>query len=97
MRPYLLAAATLLVSLSAVPAAAKVASETWDPDQVVCVPLRDKQNQPTSAQACRTAAQWKGILKRHAAKLRTAALPVQPFTPLWDYGFRSDVRPGSRR
>ena len=54
----LLSVAALTLS-SSVPAAAIPA----DPARVACVPLRDGRGRPTGGRACKTAAEWRSILK----------------------------------
>ena len=91
MRYFAVVGAAFLFALSALPAdAAEPAAQ--DPDQVACVPLRDKHNRPTGPEVCRTAKQWQRILERHAALLGTAAMPVQTFNRINNYVSRSEPR-----
>ncbi|PSJ40436.1 hypothetical protein [Allosphingosinicella deserti] len=78
MRYFAVVGAAFLFALSALPAdAAEPAAQ--DPDQVACVPLRDKHNRPTGTEVCKTAKQWQRLLDRHAALLRAPAQPIRPF------------------
>ena len=61
------------------PTHAAMSPKTQDPHRVVCVPLRDKRSRPTGAEACRTAAQWKDILQRHADLQAWPTAFVRPF------------------
>jgi hypothetical protein len=76
-----LACASLLAPGAAAAGAGKA---RLDPGRILCIPARDAAGKPLERRICRTAAQWRAVLRDGAP---ASVRPVEPFiSPNFYYG-----------